>query len=118
MSKPENQILLNRREAMLMSATAGLGLALSKQVSASDSIKTGVHQQEPGNCSTPKSAVANTRYGKVRGYVDGGVFTFKGVPYGQNTGGRKSLAARQASDSLEGRVSGIDLWRELSSNSA
>ena len=87
MSKPENQILLNRREAMLMSATAGLGLALSKQVSASDSIKTGVHQQEPGNCSTPKSAVANTRYGKIRGYVDGGVFTFKGVPYGQNTAG-------------------------------
>jgi len=86
-SDSENRILLNRREALLMSATAGLGLAMSKQASASDSIKTGVHQQEPGDCATPRSAIANTQYGKVRGYVDGGVLTFKGVPYGQNTGG-------------------------------
>jgi para-nitrobenzyl esterase len=86
-SKSEDRILLNRREALLMSATAGLGLAMSKQAGASDSIKTGVHQQEPGNCSTPRTAIANTQYGKVRGFVDGGVLTFKGVPYGQNTAG-------------------------------
>jgi para-nitrobenzyl esterase len=64
-----------------------MGLAMSKRASASDSVKTGVHQQEPGNCSTPRSAITNTQYGKVRGYVDGGVLTFKGVPYGANTGG-------------------------------
>jgi len=87
MAIPENRILMNRREALLMSATAGLGLAMSKQAGASDSIKTGVHQQEPGNCSTPRSAIANTQYGKVRGFVDGGVLTFKGIPYGQDTGG-------------------------------
>ena len=44
----------------------------------SDSVKTGVHQ-EPGNVSTPRTAVAKTQYGKVRGFVDGGVLTFKGV---------------------------------------
>ncbi len=87
MSESENRILMNRREALFMSATAGLGLAVSRNASASDSTKTGVHQQEPGNCSTPRTAVANTQYGKVRGFVDGDVFTFKGVPYGQNTGG-------------------------------
>jgi para-nitrobenzyl esterase len=87
MSKSDNRILLNRREALLMSATATLGLAINNEASASDSIKTGVHQQEPGMCSTPRSAVANTQYGKVRGYVDGGVLTFKGIPYGQNTAG-------------------------------
>jgi len=83
----ENRVRLNRREALILSATAGMGLAMTNQAHASDSIKTAAHQQEPGNCSTPRTAVANTQYGKVRGFVDGGVLTFKGVPYGQNTGG-------------------------------
>jgi para-nitrobenzyl esterase len=86
-SSSGNRVIFNRREALWLSATAGMGIALGRPALASDSIKTGVHQQEPGTCSTPRSAVANTQYGKVRGYLDGGVFTFKGVPYGQNTGG-------------------------------
>ncbi len=82
----EDRIHMNRREALLMSATAGIGVALGQPAHASDSTKTAAHQ-EPGNCSTPRTAVANTQYGKVRGFLDGGVFTFKGVPYGQNTTG-------------------------------
>lgn len=78
--------LLSRREALLLSATAGVGVALGQPARAMDSTKTAAHQ-EPGNCSTPRTAVANTQYGKVRGFLDGGVFTFKGVPYGQNTAG-------------------------------
>jgi para-nitrobenzyl esterase len=81
-----NGTRINRREALLLSATAGMSLALTKQGYALDSTKTAAHQ-EPGNCSTPRSAVAKTQYGKVRGFVDGGVITFKGVPYGQDTGG-------------------------------
>src|SRR6185312_6404511 len=84
--KSGNGLVLNRREALLLSATAGLGAALGRPALGSDSTKTGAHQ-EPGNVSTPRSAVANTQYGKVRGFVDGGVFTFKGVPYGQSTAG-------------------------------
>jgi para-nitrobenzyl esterase len=83
--KSRNGNLLNRREALLLSATAGMGI-LAEPGRASDSIKTAAHQ-EPGNCATPRSAVANTQYGKVRGFVDGGVYSFKGIPYGQNTGG-------------------------------
>ncbi len=81
-----SKTLLNRREALLLSATASVGLMAGKSAFASDSTKTAAHQ-EPGNCSTPRSAVANTQYGKVRGFLDGGVFTFKGVPYGQDTAG-------------------------------
>ena len=77
---------LTRREALLLSATAGIGVVAGQSALASDSIKTAAHQ-EPGNVSTPRSAIAKTQYGNVRGFVDGGVITFKGVPYGQTTAG-------------------------------
>ena len=78
--------VLTRREALLLSATAGIAAATPSTLLASDSIKTGVHQ-EHGTVSTPRSAIAKTQYGPVRGFLAGGVFTFKGVPYGQNAGG-------------------------------
>jgi para-nitrobenzyl esterase len=85
-SKSKDSVVLTRREALLLSTTAGLGAVLSKPAFGSDSVKTGAHQ-EPGNVSTPRSAIAKTQYGKVRGFVDGGVLTFKGVPYGATTAG-------------------------------
>ena len=94
MSEPSNRIVLTRRQALLLSASAGVSIATAKSAFASDSIKTAAHQ-EPGNFSTPRSAVAKTQYGKVRGFVDGGVFTFKGVPYGQTTAeGNRWLPAK------------------------
>ncbi len=86
MAESADRIVLTRRQALVLSATAGVSLAAGKSALASDSIKTAAHQG-PGNCSTPMSAVAKTQYGKVRGFVDGGVLTFKGVPYGQTTAG-------------------------------
>ncbi len=86
MAEAGNRTVLTRREALVLSATAGLSLAAGPSALASDSIKTAAHQG-PGNCSTPRSAVAGTQYGKVRGFLDGGVLTFKGVPYGQTTAG-------------------------------
>jgi para-nitrobenzyl esterase len=77
---------LTRREALILSSTAGVGVAASNFAAASDSVKTTAHQG-PGNLTTPRSAIAKTQYGKVRGYLDGGVFTFKGIPYGQTTAG-------------------------------
>jgi para-nitrobenzyl esterase len=85
-SNSKDRTTLNRRQALLLPAKAGMGAALALPAMASDSTKTAVHQ-EPGTCSTPRSAIANTQYGKVRGFLSGGVLTFKGVPYGQNTGG-------------------------------
>jgi para-nitrobenzyl esterase len=86
MKKSDNHHLMNRREVLLFGATAGVSAALGPAALAMDNTKTAAHQG-PGNCTTPKTAVANTKYGKVRGFVDGGVLTFKGVPYGQDTGG-------------------------------
>jgi para-nitrobenzyl esterase len=86
MANSKQAVVLTRREALLLSTTAGLGAALSKSAFGSDSVNTGSHQ-EPGNVSTPRTAVAKTQYGKVRGFVDGGVLTFKGVPYGATTAG-------------------------------
>ena len=83
---PRNATLLSRRAALIGTATAGVALALPGEAMASDSVKTAAHTG-PGRCSTPRSAVARTQYGKVRGYLAGDVFTFKGVPYGQDTAG-------------------------------
>ena len=85
-SNSENHKTLNRRQALLLPAAAGIEAALALPAHASDSTKTAAHQA-PGVCATPRSAVAKTQYGKVRGYVDAGVLTFKGIPYGQDTGG-------------------------------
>ena len=78
--------VLTRREALLLSATAGVSMVAGQPALASDSIKTAAHQ-EPGNVSTPRSAIAKTQYGKVRGFLDGSVLTFKGVPYGATAAG-------------------------------
>lgn len=77
---------LTRREALLLSASAGLTLATGQSARASGNVAT---KPAPGSggCSTPRSAVASTRYGKVRGYLENNVFTYKGVPYGQTTAG-------------------------------
>src|SRR5215831_19043564 len=97
----QNRKTLNRRQALLLPASAGMGAAFSTPAKASDSTKAGVHQ-DPGGCSTPRSAVAKTQYGKVRGFVDGGVLTFKGIPYGQNTGGDNRWLPAKAPKSWDG----------------
>jgi len=86
MSSSSDGTILSRRQALRLAATTGLGAAGESWAVASDSIKTGSHE-ESGKCSTPHSAVAKTQYGKVRGFLVDGVFTFKGVPYGQTTAG-------------------------------
>ncbi|MEO5563515.1 MAG: carboxylesterase family protein, partial [Chitinophagaceae bacterium] len=45
-------------------------------------VTTTIAQQKPGPILTGKDiAVVSTRYGKVRGYIDDGIYAFKGIPY-------------------------------------
>jgi len=76
---------LNRRSAMLASM-AGVGLAASAGAIAAPR-RAAPGSRPSGTCLTPHSAVAKTQYGPVRGYIDEGVYTFKGVPYGDTTEG-------------------------------
>ena len=78
---------LNRRELLRLSTAAAGIAAVMPSSGAFGDVKDGQAGVAPGTCSTPRSAVATTQYGKVRGYVEDGVLTFKGVPYGASTGG-------------------------------
>jgi para-nitrobenzyl esterase len=100
-SNSEDSTKFSRRHALLFPARAGIGAALVATASAADSTKTAAHQS-PGGCSTPRSAVANTQYGKVRGYLDDGVLTFKGIPYGQDTGGENRWLPAKAPKPWDG----------------
>lgn len=75
----------DRRQVLFGTATAAITGSAAGRAAAypvDDSARA-----DRRGCSTPRSAVATTRYGKVRGYVAGDVFHFKGVPYGDDTGG-------------------------------
>ncbi len=85
-SHPENGTL-DRRQMLRLSTTAGVGAALPGTALARQRADAPSPRAAAGTCSTPRTAVANTQYGKVRGYVEDGVFTFKRVPYGADTGG-------------------------------
>lgn len=85
-SPRSNSPTLNRRDLLRLSTAAGVG-AVMPTYSAFAGTKDGLANDTVVTCSTPRSAVASTQYGKVRGYVEDGVLTFKGVPYGATTGG-------------------------------
>lgn len=77
---------MNRRDLLRLSTAAGVG-AVMPASAAFTATNDKPARTAAGTCSTPRSAVAMTQYGKVRGYVEDDVLTFKGVPYGRTTGG-------------------------------
>ncbi len=85
--KSQNGGGLNRRQALLLTASAGVAAWVGTACAPGGGAKRGASGSAAASCSTPRTAVARTQYGKVRGYVEDGVLTFKGVPYGADTGG-------------------------------
>jgi len=85
-SSRSNGSALNRRELLRLSTAVGVGAVMPTYGAFAD--MKGARAEVPAaTCATPRSAVATTQYGKVRGYVEDGVLAFKGVPYGAQTGG-------------------------------
>ncbi len=79
---------LNRRQWLRLSTAAGMGAAVPLSLAeGAQRAPARPRAATHGACSTPRTAVATTQYGKVRGYVEDGVLTFKGVPYGATTAG-------------------------------
>ena len=78
---------LTRREALILSSAAGIGVAATGCAAGDSPNSSTAAPRNARTISTPRSAIAKTQYGKIRGYLDDGVFIFKGVPYGQTTAG-------------------------------
>jgi para-nitrobenzyl esterase len=76
------------KSAGIVTTIAGLDFALpASAASIQDIIKEG------GITASSSNAVVDTSYGKVRGYTRNNIYTFKGIPFGADTSGRRFLPA-------------------------
>jgi para-nitrobenzyl esterase len=91
-----------RRKMLNLSAAVGAASAFTGTAESSPSVAK--VDTASGSFSTPRAAVAMTRYGKVRGYVEDGVLTFKGVPYGATTGGENRWKPAQPPTPWDGEL--------------
>lgn len=81
----EPGLMVSRRSAFGAVAAGTVGALASTSAEAASS-STGAHAGA-GQLTTPPQTVVQTRHGAVRGYVRNGIYTFKGIPYGADTGG-------------------------------
>jgi para-nitrobenzyl esterase len=83
------------RRTLLKSVTAAIGAGAATAVLPSFAAEPAKQGRDvaratdggPSVIATSSDALVNTNSGKVAGYVREGIFTFKGIPYGDTTGG-------------------------------
>jgi para-nitrobenzyl esterase len=103
-SERADRSTLNRRQMLRLSSVVGVGAVLPGQAVAEARGAAASTTPTSGTCSTPRTAIARTQYGKVRGYVEDGVLTFKGVPYGATTGGENRWMPAKAPAPWDGEL--------------
>src|SRR5277367_2712064 len=85
LQKPINRRDLLQSAAALLGTTATSGLATAV---AGAAVTQGDAGQSTGKPTTivasDEDAIAETACGKVRGYIRDGIFTYKGIPYGDS----------------------------------
>ena len=88
---------VGRRGLLTAAGVAGLAAAVPGGASAKPGGSPGAKR-----LSTPPESIVETRSGRLRGAVRDGVFTFKGVPYGKDTGGAARFLPAQAFPAWKG----------------
>jgi para-nitrobenzyl esterase len=87
--KPINRRGLLQRAAALLGTTAASGLetAPAQVAPAKQDVIRPAPAGKPTIVASDENAIAETTTGKVRGYTSNGIYTYKGIPYGETTEG-------------------------------
>lgn len=89
LQKPMSRRGLLRSATTLLGTTAASGLVTAAAQAAPTKTDAG-ERTRPSKfaiVASDKDAIAETATGKVRGYIRSGIYTYKGIPYGESTEG-------------------------------
>ena len=77
------------RRAVLKSLVLGAGVVgAGAQAAFADTYPKPTNPANDAVIADSTKPIVETEQGKVRGYIRNGIFTFKGIPYGEDTGGK------------------------------
>jgi len=113
LQKPMSRRGLLQSAAALLGTTAASGLVTAVAAAAPE--KANATKPTPAGKPTivasDEDAIAETATGKVRGYIRNGIYTYKGIPYGETTAGRVRFQPAQKAKPWTGVRSSMQYGR-------
>jgi para-nitrobenzyl esterase len=88
--------IAKERRTVLRGAAAllgGAGASLLPTTGSSAVTQPPTRPVAPSTVASDREAVVDTNAGKIAGYIRHGIFTFKGIPYAENTAGKNRFVA-------------------------